>query len=394
MKLETHLSILDHALHRLRRRPVRTLLVFAVFALTVFLLSTVMLTTDAVQREAEASLQTAPDITVQQLTAGRQVPLQLTADEIEEVRAIPGVKSVNPRVWGHYWAGGRSSMLVVYGADTPTDLPLNTALETGRNIENPGEALIGRGVAARASKEVGEPLWLIRPDRPSGKEFTVVGTFSSESSVLTSDLVVASKPDVRDFFAMPDTTYTDLAVRLHNPNEVDNVANKLSHAFPGSRVLTRERIRTTYASAFGWRSGLSLAALVGSVAAFLVLSWNQSVSSSREDRREIGILRACGWSTSQVLQLKMAEGLVVSLTAFLAGTAASYLYVASLGAPLFTHLLAGWSRIYPEFTLSPHVNPATLLPVFALSVIPFLAATLVPAWRAATVDPDEVMRGG
>lgn len=394
MKLEPHLSIADHAVRGLLRKPFKHLVVLLVFATTVFLLTTVLLTTDAIEREATASLATAPDVTVQGLTAGRQVPMHLSGERLDEVRSWPGVESVDPRVWGHYWAGGRSTMLVIYGVEPPTDLPLDSALAEGRNLESAGEALIGAGVARRTSKEPGEPLWLLRPDESGGAELRVVGTFTHESSVLTNDLVVTSEWDARAFFDMEKNSYTDVAVHLHNPNEIDNVAEKLQNAFPGSRIRTRQDIRSAYASTLGWRSGLYLATLLGAIAAFLVLAWNRSVSLSGEERREIGVLRACGWSTSQVLELKLIEGLALSLTAFLAGAAASYFYVAALGAPLFTRLLAGWSAVYPRFNLSPHLGLEPLLPVFALSVIPFMAATLVPSWRAATIDPEEVMRGG
>jgi len=394
MNWEKHLSIIDHAFDRLRRQPFRHLMVFVVFAFTVFVLTSVMLTTAAIEDEAYASLETAPDITVQELQGGRQVPMDLNESALQEIREVPGVKSVNPRVWGHYYDTVRSSLITIYGVDTPTEAPPGLVLESGRNVEGQGEAIIGKGVAERADKEVGDKLWLLYSNRSGSAELEVVGIFSSDSSVLTNDVVVTSKADARQMFGVESGTYTDLAVRLYNSNEVDNVAEKLRYAFPGSRVLTRDQIRATYSTALGWRSGLFIAALIGCIAAFLVLAWNQSVSGSGRDRREIGILKATGWETSEVLELKMAEGLIVSLTAFLVGAAASYVYVAFFGAPLFTRLLAGWSEIYPGFSLAAHVSLDPLIPVFALSVVPFMAATLVPSWRAATVDPDEVMRGG
>jgi len=41
----------------------------------------------------------------------------------------------------------------------------------------------------------------------------------------------------------------------------------------------------------------------------------------------------------------------------------------------------------------PHVDPYQLAALFFLTVVPYTAATLVPSWRAAAVDPDAVMRG-
>jgi ABC-type lipoprotein release transport system permease subunit len=48
--------------------------------------------------------------------------------------------------------------------------------------------------------------------------------------------------------------------------------------------------------------------------------------------------------------------------------------------------------LYPHFALAPQIDVAQIATLFFLSVLPFVAATVVPVWRAATLDPDEVMR--
>ena len=54
--------------------------------------------------------------------------------------------------------------------------------------------------------------------------------------------------------------------------------------------------------------------------------------------------------------------------------------------------MQGWSVLYPDFRLTPTVSGTQLLALFFLTVFPYLVATLVPSWRAAVTDPDEVMR--
>jgi ABC-type lipoprotein release transport system permease subunit len=48
--------------------------------------------------------------------------------------------------------------------------------------------------------------------------------------------------------------------------------------------------------------------------------------------------------------------------------------------------------LYPRFALRPEADFAQLAALALLTVLPYVAATLVPVWRAATLDPDEVMR--
>ena len=48
--------------------------------------------------------------------------------------------------------------------------------------------------------------------------------------------------------------------------------------------------------------------------------------------------------------------------------------------------------LYPEFRLVPSLDFGQLAAIFFLTVVPYTATTIVPSWRAATIDPDTVMR--
>ena len=77
----------------------------------------------------------------------------------------------------------------------------------------------------------------------------------------------------------------------------------------------------------------------------------------------------------------------------LAGYALAYWQVFYGGARLFAPVLKGWAVLYPEFRLTPAVGLSQILALLAVTVLPYLVATLIPGWRAAISDPDAVMRG-
>ena len=97
--------------------------------------------------------------------------------------------------------------------------------------------------------------------------------------------------------------------------------------FPDTRAITRDEILKTYSAVFDWRGGIIIAILAGAVLAFLIFAWDKAAGLSAEEKREIGILKAIGWETADVLQMKFWEGLVVSLSAFLAGVILAYLHI-------------------------------------------------------------------
>ncbi len=90
--------------------------------------------------------------------------------------------------------------------------------------------------------------------------------------------------------------------------------------------------------------------------------------------------------------MKLWEGVLISLTAFLAGFVAAYLHVFRFAAPLFESTLKGWSVLYPRFELVPHIDGMQVATLLFFTVFPYAAAVLVPIWHAAITDPDTVMR--
>ena len=90
--------------------------------------------------------------------------------------------------------------------------------------------------------------------------------------------------------------------------------------------------------------------------------------------------------------MKFWEGIVVSLTAFLVGTILAYAHVFYTSSALFAPVLKGWSTLYPTFRLTPFIDFGQVATLFFLTVLPYTVTTIIPSWRAATIDPDAIMR--
>jgi ABC-type lipoprotein release transport system permease subunit len=90
--------------------------------------------------------------------------------------------------------------------------------------------------------------------------------------------------------------------------------------------------------------------------------------------------------------MKFWEGVVVSLASFMTGVLLGYGHVFIGSAALFEPVLKGWSVLYPHFRLIPFVSAADAIILFFITVVPYTVITIIPSWRAATIDPDTVMR--
>jgi ABC-type lipoprotein release transport system permease subunit len=181
-------------------------------------------------------------------------------------------------------------------------------------------------------------------------------------------------------------------VRVRNPKEFRTVAYKIVNLLPDTRPILKDEILRTYDSVFDWRSGMVVLVIFIAILSFIIFSLDKASGLSAEERMEIGILKATGWETSDVILMKFWEGTVISLTSFLSGLVLAYVHIFSTSAPLFAQVMKGWSILYPLFRLTPFINPYQIATLFFLTVVPYTVATIIPSWRAATVDPDLIMR--
>jgi ABC-type lipoprotein release transport system permease subunit len=373
--LNRHGNILDFSLSSLLRRKSKNFALLVVYALIIFVIASLIFFVQAMRQEAAQLLKEAPDMVVQRMIAGRHdlIPARYG----EQIGSIRGVTAVSARLWGYYYDQ-------VFGANY-------TLLVPEKPLVTPGNILIGAGVSRNQRIKTGD-LMTLRSSTNATLLLTVQGIYPSSSELISSDLIVLSAEDFQSMFSLPPGQATDLTVTVANPREQVTVAAKIAELFPDTRPILKSEILRTYDSLFEWRGGMMVVILFVAVLSFIIFAWDKATGLSAEERKEIGILKSIGWETSDVLLLKFWEGIVISLSAFLTGIVLAYVHVFFFSAALFEHALKGWSVIYPQFKLTPVIDAYQLTVLFFLTVLPYTAATIIPAWLAATVPPDAAMR--
>ena len=373
--LERHRNILDFAISSLFRRKWKNLSLLAVYTFIVFGIASIVFFTQSLKREAASVLEGAPDLVVQRMVAGRHDPIPIAY--AEKIAALRGVSEVKPRLWGYYYDAMTGANFTLMACD---DQP--PAKES---------IYVGSGVARIMRLAKGDYLSL-RNAKGTPEIFSVQKVLARDSELVAADLIQLRVNDFHTLFDFPLGRATDLAVSIGNKAEVQVIAAKIAHQFPDTRPVLKSEMIRTYDSIFDWRGGMVIVVLSVAVLSFIIFAWDKATALSAEERKEIGILKSIGWETGDVLLLKFFEGVVISLTAYLSGVTLAYAHVFFFSATLFAPALKGWSVLYPQFRLTPVVDPYLLCLLFFLTVGPYLVATIVPSWLAATVDPDAAMR--
>jgi hypothetical protein len=400
--IEKQRHLIDFTLTSLARRKGKNLGLLFIYTLLVFVLASVALFSHALRTEAQRVLAGTPEIVLQRLVAGRHD--LIPPGYIEKIGRIRGVQKKEGRLWGYYYDSvvkANYTFMAPRNLSTPPKSPDGDLPPTGGqkllgrpdvfpNIER-GEIIVGPALERSRGLAAGNGI-SFRSYSGELHTFIVADVLPQSSELVSADLVLMHEEDFRAFFKYPEGHTTDVALSVANPQEIRNVALKLMEALPDSRPILRDEVLRTYASIFDWREGLMLALLSAAILAFSIFAWEKAAGLSAEEKREIGILKAIGWETGDVIKMKFWEGLLISLTAFQLGYIAAYLHVFYLGSILFAPVLKGWSVLYPRFTLTPHIDGLQVATLFFFTVFPYTAAVLVPIWRAATTDPDTVMR--
>jgi ABC-type lipoprotein release transport system permease subunit len=386
--MRRQLALLDHALGSLRRRAAKTAAIVAGLALVVALFGSTLMLTDALEREHALGADALPDLTVQRLVAGR--PALIEANTVGALARLPAVRRARARVWGYYFFRALEANVTIVGVDTePTQ---GAALESGRLPREEGEVAVGAALADLLGLRVGDELGIPRGGEVVFSE--VVGTFGEASALRTADLVLCTPAHARRLLGVPDGMATDIALDLTTPDEAAVLSERISGLIEGARVLDKQLLRRTYELTFDERGGLLAAMLLPALAAALLLAWERLTGLDETERREIGVLKAVGFGTSDVLAVRAWESFLMAFFAAVIGLCAAYVYVFAAGAPGMADALLGWSALHPRFALSPALDAAQLFGLVAGVVVPFVAVSVVPAWRAAMIDPERALRGG
>jgi ABC-type lipoprotein release transport system permease subunit len=403
MGLQKHTNLAGYALGNVLKHKTKTIALLIALISSTFLLASTEFIREGVVRDVSSSLEEGPDVIVQRLVGGRQVGVP--QDWVENVTTTAGVQLASPRVWG-YSDIGTGSLLTVMGVNA-TDYE-DAYGSVGTNILEGGRFLrqndthkmvVGKGIvdlmaASRSSfqVEVGSNLSLISYD---GRliNFQIVGIFTSESKIFSYDLILTDLESARSVIGVENSTFTDIAVWTELGAPLNDVAFRLDNKLPEGRILTRDGISDSLLKVYGGRAGI-IALLWATILAIVVLlALTVSSGGSDESRREVGLLKALGFDTVDVIEIRMFESTFVGLLGGSIGLSASIIFDFLLGAPLLSGYLLGWNLILLNGGIPLSFSPQILFIVYAMSVIPILVATVLPAWRNAIIEPDSVLRG-
>lgn len=391
MKSRINLYILEYAINSLVRQKYKTFFIAFILSVLIFLLSSLFFITNSIKYELHSTLDSLPEITVQKIKAGRHYDIDVSV--AESILEITGVESAVARVWGYYYFENAGVNFTITGLDEYEEQYKKSFVKSVKELDfTKPSMIVGEGVKKIMDKNYYKDYFnFIKPDGTL-KKIEIAGTFIGDTELESNDVIIMSKENVREIFDMDESKATDIVVKVANHNEIKTIASKIKLLYPDSRVITKDDLKISYQNIFDYKSGVFLALFVISLFTLFIIVYDRASGLSSEQKREIGILKAIGWRVDDILKEKFYEGFIVSFFSYMIGVLVSLAFVYIFKAPLLQNIFSGYSVLKTSFNLPFVFDIQTLALIFFLSIPIYIAAIVVPSWRNATLEADEVIR--
>ncbi len=380
-------------------------------ALSIAILITVLSVMNGFDRELrENVLGIVPHITL-----STEEPLRAESWEelIASLENRPGVRSATPytQLAGVVATESHVQGIAINGIDAALESRVSsldrfmTAGSLGELASNRWGVVLGQTLAAQLGVQIGDEIDLFSTSvavnplspLPTYRGFRVSGIFRVGTQELDSGLVLINQDSARALFRLR-TPYNGVRVMTDDVLAAETVAVTLRGQ------LGSEFYISTWTRQFGaiyenirfseTIIGFMLWLLVGVAAFNLVVSLIMTV---RDKTADIAILRTLGASPTTIKNLFMWQGSLIALAGIAIGVTLGVigsLQVSDLAALLESAL--GFrilnADVYPIDFLPSHLQWSDVLTVITGVFVLSILATLVPARRAAAIQPAEALR--
>jgi len=394
MKNKINIYLIEYAINAILRQKAKSFFIVLVFTLLTFLLSSIFFITNSIKYEQDATVNSLPQIIVQKIKAGRHYDID--ENVVDKILEIQGVADVIPRVWGYYYFANAGVNFSIVGLDEYEKQYKNSFDKIVKKVElennNKSFMVLGRGVEKVMKNNYYKKYFNFIKPNGTLKKVNFAGVFDADTELESNDVIVMSKESAKEIFDMDENKATDIVVKVSNPKEIAMIASKIKLIYPDTRIITSNDLKVSYQNIFDYKSGVFLAIFTISLFTFFMIIYDKSSGLSSEEKREIGILKAIGWTIDDVLKEKFYESFIISFFAYTLGVGLAFFYVYMLNAPLLQNIFTGYSQLKTSFELPFVFDIQTLFLVFFLSVPSYIGATIIPSWRVATLEADEVIR--
>lgn len=316
---------------------------------------------------------------------------------VKNIEEVKGVKGAVPTIEtqgiikyeGHgepYVAGVK---VVGYDLDKAIKvMKLDDYIIAGKiDLEDKKAVLIGKELASSMGVMVGDKIKLITSEE-TDLEMTVGGIF--QSGFYEYDLNMVLIPlQTAQYITYSDETVGRLSVRLDNPYDAQELIYDVARKLPTDLYIgTWGEQNKALLSALTLEKTIMLVvfSLIAIVAGFLI--WITLNTLVREKTKDIGIMRAMGFSKKNIMLIFLIQGIILGIIGIILGIIVSLIllyYIKNYAVDLV-------SNIYYLKDIPIEISLKEIAIIVGANFIVILISSIFPAYRAAKLENVEALR--
>jgi lipoprotein-releasing system permease protein len=363
------------------------------------------------------------------LVAGGETILYDWAAESEQIRGVEGVTGVAPFVQGPVLAEfmGRRLAPKIRAIDPEAEASVTTLRDfmvAGELKLDGNEVIVGSALAGILGVGLGDTITIYSPgnleeivdsinelEQGAGKaknagelremilplELTVTGIFESGRYLYDSEFLLVPLHIGQELYGLGDGVH-GLTIKTVHPYQAaairESIQQEVDSALPMSTWMDMNR--ELFEAIHMERNVMFFILLfIVIVAAFGIM--NTLITVTVQKTREIGILKALGARTGQIIGVFVGQGIVVGIFGTLIGLATGIWLVqyrnqvsqwlsGVMGIEIFPKSIYQFSEIPAE------IVPSDIAIICASAFLICTVAAVIPAWFAARMDPVKALR--
>ena len=369
--------------------------IFIISILIVFLTSSTLFLKNSLQKEVNSTLENQSDFVIQKINSGKTQ--NIPTSWIDNFNSINGVTSVQQRVYGLYYFMPENIYFTIIGIDFFEETT-NKNIKELLNILNISDFLstnsmiIGNGVKKIFDKYHYFDSYDFKLSNKNLETIKIFKDLPKEANIVANDLIIMDINLAKKILNINEDEATDIILNVPNNLERQNVKEQILLEHSNIRVLQKDELKKMYENMFNYKGGIFLILFIVVLFTFILILYQRYSMISSTDKREIGILKAVGWSIKDIIKLKIMENFIVGFMAFIIGVILAYIFIFILNAPILKNIFIGFSNIQNDFIISSNIEISSLITLFLFFMIPFLSAVLIPVWKVAIIDSTKSMK--
>lgn len=369
--------------------------IFIISILIVFLTSSILFLKNSLQKEVNSTLENQSDFVIQKINSGKTQ--NIPTSWIDNFNSINGVTSVQQRVYGLYYFMPENIYFTIIGIDFFEETT-NKNIKELLNILNISDFLstnsmiIGNGVKKIFDKYHYFDSYDFKLSNKNLETIKIFKDLPKEANIVANDLIIMDINLAKKILNINEDEATDIILNVPNNLERQNVKEQILLKHSNIRVLQKDELKKMYENMFNYKGGIFLILFIVVLFTFILILYQRYSMISSTDKREIGILKAVGWSIKDIIKLKIMENFIVGFMAFIIGVILAYIFIFILNAPILKNIFIGFSNIQNDFIISSNIEISSLITLFLFFMIPFLSAVLIPVWKVAIIDSTKSMK--